>query len=169
MRVCGRTHVLTGVYTLCSKIITRLNITGVEDVVKGPKGHLGTPKIVLAFGLDHSGLYGLQSAEAQLQEMVEVRLARAHSVFALSPVLRVCVCLQVPVPTPKPKPTIKPAKNATSTAANATTPTNGTNTTDGSASPSASTTPVESLDSTPTPTPSVADTTATNDTEVSNV
>jgi len=86
------------------KVLARYNITGVEDVVKGPKGHLGTPKIVLAFTLDHSGIYGLKSAEAQLEEVLEV-----------------------PVPTPKPSPTPKPTKAPKKAAKkNATEPVNGT-------------------------------------------
>ena len=81
-----------------ARVLARYNITGVQDVVKGPKGHLGTPRIVLAFQLDANGVYGLKSAEAQLSEMVEV-----------------------PVPTPKPRPSKaapkpKPGKSTNATA-----------------------------------------------------
>jgi hypothetical protein len=99
---------------LYSVVLARYNITGVEDVVKGPKGHLGTPKLVLSFTLDHNGVYGLTKAEAQLEEMVEV-----------------------PVPTPKVKPTLKPSKktaNATESAAN-TTSTEGAGDTEATATP----------------------------------
>lgn len=114
-----------------AKILARYNITGVEDVVKGPKGHLGTPKIVLGFALDHNGVYGLARAEAQLTEIVEV-----------------------PVPTPRPKPTIK---TANTTRADNGTSTKSDNTTTPTPEASEEATPTAEPDAaTPTATPSVS-------------
>ena len=52
--------------------MARYNVTGITDIAKGPKGHLGWPKVVLSFASDTSGIIGLRSAEATLEEMVEV-------------------------------------------------------------------------------------------------
>jgi hypothetical protein len=114
--VCGFTGVTLAVLSCYSIVLARYNITGVEDVVKGPKGHLGTPKLVLSFTLDHNGVYGLTKAEAQLEEMVEV-----------------------PVPTPKVKPTVKPSKKTSNT----TEPAANTTSTEGGSDAEAPTSPVE--------------------------
>jgi hypothetical protein len=55
-----------------STTLVKYNVTGISDIRKGPKGHLGTPKVVLSFASDANGIIGLRSAEATLEEMVEV-------------------------------------------------------------------------------------------------
>jgi molecular chaperone DnaK (HSP70) len=57
---------------LASLIVAKYNVTGISDIEKSPKGALGTPKVTLTFGIDGSGVYRLKSAEAVLEEMVEV-------------------------------------------------------------------------------------------------
>ncbi len=54
------------------RILARYNITGISDIAKGPRGHLGTPKVSLSFAIDGSGIVGVSKAEAVLEEMVEV-------------------------------------------------------------------------------------------------
>ena len=61
-----------GVCSRRSTTLVKYNVTGIADIVKGPKGHLGTPKVTLSFASDAAGIIGLQKAEATLEEMVEV-------------------------------------------------------------------------------------------------
>jgi hypothetical protein len=103
--------------------------------VRGPKGHLGVPKVVLSFSLDHSGIAGIKSAEAQLQEMVEV-----------------------PVPTPKPKSSFKIPTKAANASANATEEASA------SASPSVDPTAAD-VTPEPTPAAEAAEVPAVNSTE----
>jgi hypothetical protein len=98
--------------------VSRYNITGIADIVNGPRRHLGTPKVTLHFGSDSSGVYGLKSAEATLEEMVRVPAIPVPGVK-----VRVCSsCAPVfpPPPSPSPgvqvevvKPTPKPKKSRT--------------------------------------------------------
>ena len=47
-----------GVCSRHSTTLVKYNVTGIADIVKGPKGHLGTPKVTLSFASDAAGIIG---------------------------------------------------------------------------------------------------------------
>ena len=52
--------------------VATYNVLGVRDVVEGPKGHLGKPKIQLSFFLNANGIMQIVKAEAILEETIIV-------------------------------------------------------------------------------------------------